>query len=278
MLFPFPMAAKLIIAGMVHPLHALGSEPLHFPPENGPFERPLSRPQPDAIVVASTLLERLDRYKLSAQSHEFRTPACTRQRGEARANFWDIWEDTRLQAMQCLVEHGSIQVDDLASADVQSALLEALRQLDTPKPPFAPTGDALIDTITAPFCALRYLAEKCVEVGVAPDIPASAQKSFIGRCEFAGVWQQNRRGYPLLFPGYNIPTVFSILWDFVTRLAKDIAVISFFGAPLETAIQRDLRYIKTKYAKHPRFEECCQQLTSLESQIRETTEPSDFEL
>ena len=277
MLFSFSMASKLMIAGMVHPLHALRSEPLHFPYEDGPFERPLSRPRPDAVAVASTLRERLDRYKLSAESEGFRTPACTRQRGEARGAFRDIWEDTRLEAMQCLAEHGATQVDDLAAAKAQPALLGALGRLDAPKHPFTPTGDALMDTISAPFCALHYLAEKCVEVGVAPEIPASAHKSFIGRCEFAGIWQQNQRGYPLLFPGYNIPTVFSILWDAVTRLAKDIAVISFFGAPLETAIRRDLQYITAKYAKHPRLEECCRQLASLEAQIHEATEPDDFQ-
>ena len=56
------------------------------------------------------------------------------------------------------------------------------------------------------------------------------------RCDFVGVWQENAQLYPLTFVDGSLPTMFSILWDETSLLAKDIAVISVFGSPLETAI------------------------------------------
>jgi hypothetical protein len=154
--------------------------------------------------------------------------------------------------MQRLLEHGSVKIGALASAGPQPILFGALKQLDSPlEQSHAATGEPLLDTVTAPFCALGYLREKCVELGVTDDIPAKALSSFMSRCDFVGVWQENAQLYPLTFADGSLPTIFSILWDEITLLAKDIAVISVFGSPSETAIQRDIQRIRVQYAHHP---------------------------
>src|ERR1700680_1234272 len=152
MLFSLSMTAKMI-AGVTHPLRTLLHSATAVDLESE-AERPVSQQRHDSVVVASSLRETLIRYRHSVQSNQFRTPACRRQRGEPRANLRDIWEDTRLEALQKLVEYGSANVDDLASAEEQSVLFEALRQLDRPlRQPIALAGDALLDTVNAPFCA-----------------------------------------------------------------------------------------------------------------------------
>ena len=238
MLLSSSMLAKLMMAGVALPLRTLlRREPVELLPESEAPQHSATRRRVDAALIASTLQERTLRYKRSVQSNAFRTPACHRRQGEARGSLRDIWEDTRIEAMQRLLEHGSIKIDALASAGTQPILLGALKQLDGPlEQPYAATGAPLLDTVTAPFCAIGYLREKCVELGVPDDIPAKALRSFMDRCDFVGVWQENAQLYPLTFAEGSLPTMFSILWDEITLLAKDIAVISVFGAPLETAI------------------------------------------
>jgi hypothetical protein len=251
----------------------LRHEALDFCQESGVPEGSVSHQRVDATVVASTLQDRIRRYSLSVDSNEFRIPASKRRRGEPRGSLREIWEDTRLEAMQRLMEHGSADIEDLASAEEQGVLSEALRQLDKdPQYRIWPAGD-VCDTINAPFCALNYLQDRCSELGIPT---ASARKSFIERCEFVSLWQQNPTAYQLLFPNHKLPTIFSILWDEVTRLAKEIAVATVFGYPLETGIQRYVEYIKVKYAQHPRLEECCKTLMRQELLIRAATAPEDL--
>jgi hypothetical protein len=278
MLFSFSMTAKLMVAGMVHQSYALlRNDPLHFPFESGTFGRSVLPRRPSAIATASTLRARLDRYKFSVRSHEVRTPACHRRQGDARGNLRDIWEDTRLEAMQQLLEHGSARIDALASPGAQPLLLSALKQLDRPiQQPPAATGEPLLDTVTAPFCAIEYLREKCLEAGISNELPATALESFNNRCDFVNIWRQTPEVYPLTFSGCSLPTMFSIVWDEITRLAKELAIITVFGAPLEAAIQRDLQYLATRYVTHPRLKECCEQLRFQHIQIRGATEPDDL--
>jgi hypothetical protein len=272
MLLSSSMLAKLI------PLHTLlHHEPFELHPESEAPQHPATRQRTDAALIASTLPERTLRYKRSAQSNAFRTPACHRRQGEARGSLRDIWEDTRLEAMQRLLDHGSVRIDALASAGPQPILLGALKQMDrhTDQPPAA-TGEPLLDTVTAPFCAIGYLRKKCVELGVADDIPAKALSSFMSRCDFVAVWQENPQLYPLTFADGSLPTMFSILWDEISLLAKDIAVISVFGSPLETAIQRDIQRIRVQYAQHPKLEECCDNLVNQKARVRTAIEPADL--
>lgn len=270
------MTAQLKIGGVTHPLRTL----LHSGAGvdlKSEAERPIPQQRRDSVVVASSLRETLIRYKDSVQSDQFRTPACRRQRGEPRANLRDIWEDTRLEALEKLVGYGSTNVDHLASAEEQSVLFEALGQLDRPlRQPIALAGDALLDTVNAPFCAFDYLADKCLEVGVAADLPRKALNSFMDRCSFVSIWQPNRGVCQLAFPGQDLPTIFSIVWDEITRLAKEIAVMAVFGSPLAAAIQRDVQHIRIKYANHPRLEKSCKDLAFQEAQIRAALKPDDL--
>jgi hypothetical protein len=278
MLLSSSMLAKLMMAGVAHPLHTLlRREPIEFHPDSEAPQHPATRQRADAALIASTLQERTLRYKRSAQSDAFRTPACHRRQGEARGSLRDIWEDTRIEAMQRLLEHGSVRIDALASAGTQPILLGALKEFDGPldQPPAA-MGVPLLDTVTAPFCAIGYLREKCVELGVPDDIPAKALSSFMNRCDFVAVWQENAQLYPLTFADGSLPTMFSILWDEISLLAKDIAVVSVFGSPLETAIQRDIQRIRVQYAQHPKLEECCDNLMNQEARIRTAIEPADL--
>jgi hypothetical protein len=156
-----------------------------------------------------------------------------------------------------------VRVDALASAGTQPILLGALKEFDGPldQPPAA-TGAPLLDTVTAPFCAIGYLREKCLELRVPDGIPAKAQSSFKNRCHFVAIWQENPQLYPLTFADGSLPTMFSILWDEISLLAKDIAVVSVFGSPLESAIQRDIQRLQVQYAHHPKLEECCNNLVN----------------
>jgi hypothetical protein len=267
-----------MMAGVALPLRTLlRREPVEFHPDSEALQHPATRQRTDAALIASTLPERTLRYKRSAQSSAFRTPACHRRQGEARGSLRDIWEDTRIEAMQRVLEHGSVRIDALASAGTQPVLLGALKQLDSPlEQPHAATGEPLLDTVTAPFCALGYLREKCVELGVPDDIPAKALSSVMNRCHFVGIWQENPQLYPLAFAYGSLPTMFSILWDEISLLAKDIAVVSVFGSPLQTAIQRDIQRIRVQHAQHPSLEECCDNLMNQEARIRIAVEPADL--
>jgi hypothetical protein len=282
MLFSFSMVAKCLAAGLAQPLHALlRSGPLainSLDPESTAVERPESERRADAVLVASTLSEKLRRYRLSVQSNEFRTPASTRLRGEPRGNVRDVWEDTRLEAMQRLSEHGSVKFADLASADRQSALFDVLRKLDKPpKYPIALTGDAGIDTVSASFCALGYLRDKCLEAGTTTEVTTSALESFLTRCEFAGIcWQETRRGHHLLGAGYSPPMMFSIIWDEVTRLSKEIAVATIIGSPLEKAIKRDIEHLNARYAKDSKLVSFCEKIRLQQIRIHEAIEPDDL--
>ena len=278
MLLSSSMLAKLMMAGGALPLHTLlHREPVELHPESEAPQHPATRQRADAALIASTLQERTLRYKRSAESNAFRTPACHRRQGEVRGSLRDIWEDTRIEAMQRLLEHGSVKIGALASAGPQPILFGALKQLDSPlEQPYAATGEPLLDTVTAPFCAIGYLREKCVELGVPDDIPAKALRSFMDRCDFVAVWQENAQLYPLTFADGSLPTMFSILWDEISLLAKDIAVISVFGSPLETAIQRDIQRIRVQYAQHPKLEECCNNLVNQEARIRTAISPDDL--
>jgi|HubBroStandDraft_6_1064221.scaffolds.fasta_scaffold3902582_1 hypothetical protein len=60
------------------------------------------------------------------------------------------------------------------------------------------------------------------------------------------------------------------------EFAKDIAVISVFGSPLETAIQRDIQRLRVQYAHHPKLEECCNNLVNQQARIRIAIEPADL--
>jgi hypothetical protein len=62
----------------------------------------------------------------------------------------------------------------------------------------------------------------------------------------------------------------------VTCLAKEIAVAAVFGFPLEIGIQRYLEYLKSKYAQHPKLEECSKQVMVQEAIIRAATTPEDL--
>jgi hypothetical protein len=282
MLLSFSMVAKYLTAGLAQPVHAL----LHSDPwaieslnrECTAVKRPESERRADAVLVASTLSEKLRRYRFSVQSHEFRAPASTRLRGEPRGNVRDVWEDTRLEAMQRLSEHGSVKFADLASADRQSTLFDVLRKLDKPpKYPIASTSDAVIDTVNAPFCALDYLRDRCLEAGTTTEVTASALESFLTRCEFAGIcWQETRPGHHLLGADYSPPTMFSIIWDEVTRLSKEIAVATIIGSPLEKAIKRDIGHLNARYAKDSRLVSFCDKIKSQQIRILEAIEPDDL--
>ena len=80
----------------------------------------------------------------------------------------------------------------------------------------------------------------------------------------------------MAFAGGSLPTMFSILWDEVSLLSKEIAVLCVFGSPLELAIQRDIQHIRVKYAQHPRLEEYCNHLTLQEVRIRTAIAPDDL--
>jgi hypothetical protein len=272
------MLAKLMVAGVAHPLHTLlRSKPSDVRPESERPQRPRSQQRVDAAWIASTLQQRTLRYKLSAQSNQFRTPACHRRQGEARGSLRDIWDDTRLEAMHRLLEHGSARIDALASAGTQPVLVDALKQFDTPLERLpAATGEPLLDTVAAPFCAIGYLRERCLELGASDEIPSKALNSFVSRCNFVGVWQENADVYSLAFAGGRLPTMFSILWDEVSLVSKEIAVFSVFGAPLESAIERDIQHLRVQYAQHPRLEECCNNLMLQEVRIRTAIEPADL--
>src|ERR1700730_16283684 len=125
MLLSSSMFAKLMMAGVALPLHTLlRREPVDFLPESEAPQHPARR-RADAVLIASTLQERTLRYKRSAQSNAFRTPAWHRRPGEARGSLRDIWEDTRIEAMQRLLEHGSVRIDALASPGPQPILFGA---------------------------------------------------------------------------------------------------------------------------------------------------------
>jgi hypothetical protein len=70
--------------------------------------------------------------------------------------------------------------------------------------------------------------------------------------------------------------MFSILWDEVTRFAKEVAVVAVFGYPLETGIQRYLEYINGEYSQHPRLEEWCKRVMVQKAIIRAATAPEDL--
>src|ERR1700722_10672717 len=111
MLLSSSMLAKLIMAGAALPLRTLfHNEPVDFHPESEAPQHPPTRQRADAALIASALPERTLRYQRSAQSNAFRTPACHRRQGEARGSLRDIWEDTRIEAMQRLLEHGSVKI------------------------------------------------------------------------------------------------------------------------------------------------------------------------
>jgi hypothetical protein len=186
MLLSSSMLAKWVMAGVALPLRALlRSEPFEFRPENEAQQRPRPRQRLDVALFASTLQARSLHYKLSAQSNQFRTPACHRRQGEARGSLRDIWEDTRLEAMQRLLEHGAVRIDALASAGTQPILLGALKQLEGPLEQLrTATGEPLLDTVAAPFCAIGYLRDKCLELSASDEIPAKALNSFVTRCNF----------------------------------------------------------------------------------------------
>jgi hypothetical protein len=267
-------AVKLMLSGIVHPLRALLRHAGLLRQQRGVPEGSVSHQRVDINVVALTLQDEIRAYSAAVVSNKFRVPACKRTRGEPRGSLREIWEDTRLEAMQRLMEHGAAGIDDLASAEEQRVLSEALRQIDKgPQNRIWPAGDALRDTISETFCTLNYLQDRCIELGIPT---ASARKSFIERCEFVSLWQQNSKVYQSLFPNHKLPTIFSILWDEVTRLAKEIAVAAVFGHPLEVGIQRYIEYIRTKYAEHPMLEECCEMLTRQQLLIRAATVPEDL--
>jgi hypothetical protein len=70
------MVAKYLTAGLAQPVHALlRSDPWAIESLNREctaVKRPESERRADAVLVASTLSEKLRRYRFSVQSHEFR--------------------------------------------------------------------------------------------------------------------------------------------------------------------------------------------------------------
>src|SRR5579864_7932442 len=160
--FSVSTAVRLILSGTVHPWRALlRYEALELRQQRGAPEGLVSHQRVDAGVVASTLQDEIRAYSAAVCSNKFRVPACKRRRGEPRGSLREIWEDTRLEAMLILMEHGSAEIEDLSSAEEQHVLSEALKQLDKGPQRIWPAGDALSDTISsAPFCAFNYLQDR----------------------------------------------------------------------------------------------------------------------
>jgi len=174
----------------------------------------------DPAAVNLLICENVRRYKLAIEAEKLRTPASQRQFGEPRASVQEIYEDTRLEAIEKFLEHGSVSLHALVAVEFQPVLFEAVRLANgPPQPPFVATGNVLIDTINAPFCALSYVEDRCQELGVGKKIIDSAE-SYLSRCDFAGLWWQRGQHYRLL----DAPTMFVLMWDEVTRRSRDIAM------------------------------------------------------
>jgi len=213
---------KSLSARLKLPFHAFPprARRSNLPSEGADDQKPASKWCYDPAVVSCSILENIRRYRLAVEAQKLRLPASQRQFGEPRASVQEICEDTRLEAFEKLLEHGSVSFYALVAIEFQPVLFEAVQFANgPPQDPIIPTGSALIDTINAPFRALSYVEDQYQALGVDKELMNSVE-SYLRRRDFAGFWWRQREQGRVV----DSPTMFVLLWDEVTRRSREVAM------------------------------------------------------
>ena len=236
----------------------------------------------DAQALTTAIARNIPQYITDVKRGRCQAPACTRQLGEPRANVRDIWEDTRLEALTPLFNHGASNAMALCEPARQTELFHAFRH-DRPhlKFPHVATGDEVHDTIQAVFQCVDYLRDQCLKAGTNYDVFKGAVATFEKDCANAYDWWQKEgagpTAYLLLSHGERPPLMIYILWRETTRLAKEIATACIYGSSLENALVNDVRWAREKFRDDPKAaNEWIDEFKTMLGRIRAANDPDDL--
>jgi hypothetical protein len=185
------------------------------------------------VALSSALAENFSQYVKDIESGKKSMPAHKRKDG----SLYDVWSDTRLEALSPLLLYGASDVSMLADFRQQKKLLDSFyKEKPQYKCPHEPTGDPVHDTLQALFQV--YLTLK--EIGSAVCDEETESISLLDE-HAKTLWESwtffdqavHRSDKAIPMPS----TLFEMVFNDVTKKAKTIALSATFGPDYHRGMQ-----------------------------------------
>lgn len=236
----------------------------------------------DPVALLSALDKLVAQYLKKTDDGELVYPACKRSLSDVDGSVRCIWADTRLEAMCYAVMVPRPAFELLTSPARQLEMMDAfLRQPRHENTVVDFNGVPAEDLSIAIVAGLNWLDHCAQLVDADPDKFKRTQRDFRRLVELAQRWWAiegaAERSNRMLANREAPPLMFHLLWQYCTRLAKEIALAAIYGPSFDSAVERQRELLRPTLSGQPeRLNDALAALAESAARLKSASDPDDL--